>query len=280
MPPHINIHLIFTQILEEHCLLRSETNDTSTEQTTCYMECLWMQTFKWESRNCFPASSLITYSSIYLVFFSFWASSWYYSFIEITIITIYYCFLLFYYYYLSFTIIIVFTEKATIIKDETHVTILEKSLLLKLWYLYHDPYRWLQQWLNWPISSSKPVERQQTMKKKTTRRTPGVVALQISEQFGAFDQKTSIWNTFLMNLSYSTFWAFFLDVATLFFLKKQWFVEYNLFCFGLKLSIMKLFWFHADFHGLIGKSVTSNFPFLNCYCNRCLSWVSYAVDCM
>ena len=85
-----------------------------------------------------------------------------------------------------------FTEKATIIKDETHVTILEKSLLLKLWYLYHDPYRWLQQWLNWPISSSKPVERQQTMKKKTTRRTPGVVAIQISEQYGAFDQKTSI----------------------------------------------------------------------------------------
>ena len=34
------------------------------------------------------------------------------------------------------------------------------------------------------------------MKKKTTRRTPGVVALQkISEQYGAFDYKTSIWKT-------------------------------------------------------------------------------------
>ena len=62
--------------------------------------------------------------------------------------------------------------------------ILKKSSLLNLWYLYHEPCRWLLQWLIWPRSSSKLVNRQHTIKKQTTRRRPGKVALQeISEQY-------------------------------------------------------------------------------------------------
>ena len=63
---------------------------------------------------------------------------------------------MFYYYYLSFTIIIVFTEKATKIKDETHVTILEKIFAFEAMVS-----------LPWPISVAPTVAELANIKLKT-----------------------------------------------------------------------------------------------------------------